>query len=258
MTGFQKQHFDQDQRLDLVLSALQGNNKILYLQKRLSGALDSYTSKKQVSMISHLSQFRTNFDSKRNLILDQTAMLFSNPYNTKEEYTIYKTLLKSFYSGIYSANLTNKAGFVSSLSVIKETVNYFVYWFLSIKQYQNPSDFYPLVNVLNSLKILFPKLFKGIVFNTIISKALLNKGEIANKIGSYENNRFLSTLILASLKSRLPELVPSYLEKFGHLIDNYTSINRFCDHTEALILDTNKTVQKYKTKSKKKKRIKKS
>jgi len=256
MTGFQKQHFNQNERLDLVLSALQGNNKILYLQKRLTGALDSYASKKQVSMISHLSQFRTNFDSKRNLILDKTAMLFSDPYNTKDEYTIYKTLLKSFYSGIYSANFTNKAGFVSSLSIIKETINYFVYLFLSLKQYQNPSDFYPILNVLNDLKILFPKLFKGIVFDTIIAKALLNKGEIANRIGSYENNRFLSTLILASLKSRLPELVPSYLAKFGHLIDDFTSINRCCDLFDDMILKASGYIQKVKSRKKKKRRIK--
>ncbi|KAG0632616.1 hypothetical protein HOY80DRAFT_1069235 [Tuber brumale] len=64
MTGFQKYQFKHDDITEAVTKALTSNNKILFLQKRLTGARD-FT---QVSFVSALRQFRTVFDSKRAIV----------------------------------------------------------------------------------------------------------------------------------------------------------------------------------------------
>ncbi|KAG0122319.1 hypothetical protein HOY82DRAFT_544409 [Tuber indicum] len=138
MTGFQKFYFTQKELIDLVNFALENGNKILFLQKKLSGALDTYKEQKSknVSLISSERVFRTAFDMKRRIINHKISanMRDTSPYLNLEEAVFNKNLLNGFRHKIYSESYSTNIIFPSRTYkdemmkyLIRISANYFNY-----------------------------------------------------------------------------------------------------------------------------------
>jgi hypothetical protein len=105
MTGFQKHQFTQEQNVNFVENVLNKGNTILFLQKELSGALDSYQGRNNhVTMKSSIRKFRTVFDNKRIIteLIPATNLYDSKPYLNIEECKLNRTLMTSLKQKVYS------------------------------------------------------------------------------------------------------------------------------------------------------------
>jgi len=202
MTGFQKNQFKHEENVEMVTNSMNSNNKIFYLQKRLTGALENYKNKSQVSMLSHLSVFRTTFDSKRNLIPSNDSMLFSTPYAHMNEALLARTMLNNFRSGIYSDSYTPKSTFVSSSSIIIETLKFVLRFFLSLNNWVPDLKMIDMVikacEIYRYLGFRFTKNPSTLV-QKITYSIILNKGRIKSQLSSYENNRVFVKLLFLLL-----------------------------------------------------------
>jgi hypothetical protein len=108
MAGFQKHFFNHLFNVNLIQNSLSKNNLIYYFAKRLISAGDNYKMNKQISMTSALRKYRTIFDSKRQLIIDNSSILYSKPFISIKEALLDRTLLNSMRQTIYSADFTGK------------------------------------------------------------------------------------------------------------------------------------------------------
>jgi len=176
MTGFQKFQFAHDTIKDEVIKAMTTNNKIFYLQKRLTGARDF----KQVSYISSLRLFRTVFDSKRAIILDNNSglMLDTKPWFNIEEAFMTRKVMRKFSNTIYSSKFTRRDILATSYSSREETLKFFIrlvlgYW-----------DFNPTVEqkaILARYVIRFgtaTKFIRRIYVRDFINLTLMNPGKV--------------------------------------------------------------------------------
>ena len=202
MTGFQKNQFKHDKNVEMVTNSMNSNNKIFYLQKRLTGALENYKNNSQVSMLSHLSVFRTIFDSKRNLIPSKDSMLFSKPYSHINDALLARTMLNNFKSGIYSDTYTPKSTFVSSSSIIIETIKYFLRFMLSLNNWKPDLKIIDMTikacEIYRYLGFRFTKNPSALV-QKLTYAVLLNKGKIQSQLSSYATNRVFVKLLFLLL-----------------------------------------------------------
>jgi len=211
MTGYQKYHFSHQENINIITNSLENDNKIFYLQKRLTGALDSYKKGKQVSMVSHISCFKTIFDTKRKIIhTDDKLMKYSNPYKKVNESLLERTLLKCFSQSVYSDSLTMKSSFVSSLSVIDETLKYFIRDY--INYYNNDFDHKEILSIIEDSKVFlndlpyWNKIKRYFLNNDLIYKMInsivLRKGVIQNGLSEYAYNKPVIEAIIKTLSNK--------------------------------------------------------
>ena len=104
MTGFQRSGFPQEKLVSLVENAYKENNEILFMQKRLTGAIENYKDGQHVTMLSSFRKFRTIFDSRRQIIESENPMLDTAPYFNIDAAYLARSLLDQFRQSIYSAN----------------------------------------------------------------------------------------------------------------------------------------------------------
>ena len=211
MTGYQKYHFSHQENINIITNSLENDNKIFYLQKRLTGALDSYKKGKQVSMVSHISCFKTIFDTKRKIIhTDDKLMKYSNPYKKVNESLLERTLLKCFSQSLYSDSLTMKSSFVSSLSVIDETLKYFIRDY--INYYNNDFDHKEILSIIEDSTVFlndlpyWNKIKRYFLNNDLIYKMIntivLRKGVIQNGLSEYAYNKPVIEAIIKTLSNK--------------------------------------------------------
>jgi hypothetical protein len=131
MTGFQKFQFKHKDLVDLVSESMLKDNKILFLQKRLSGSKDNYKFNNDVSMLSSLRKFRTVFDTKRLIIESQNTMLDTAPFLNFDEALMHRNLLTIYRQGIYSHKYSQTFISSNSSSILLETTKFFVRMYCS-------------------------------------------------------------------------------------------------------------------------------
>jgi hypothetical protein len=191
MTGFQKYHFSQDQNVHNVSSVLGKGNKLLYLTKSLTGALDCYKNKKQVSMLASLRKFRTVFDTKRIVIPDpDSTFLSSIPYTNMDDARFDRMLMvNAIKSGTYSSAYHSGVYALSSSSVT-ETLKQYVRAILCHLR-NNYTDFH----VDQVFSVLPPNVCRIKSLHRIFSDVLLEKGHVLNDMGIFASNKkFLASL----------------------------------------------------------------
>jgi hypothetical protein len=174
MTGYQKHHFTQEENVKNVENAMMKDNKIFFLTKRLTGALDSYKEKRKVSMLASLRKFRTVFDTKRYIIDDNSSFLDTKPYLNKEMAFYGRSLMNILRQGIYSAKYSSGL-FVSSSNSTLETLKYFLRFVYGYFNYNMNEE------QLEQLIELIPK-FKTSLILSILAQIKLEKGQTMNKI----------------------------------------------------------------------------
>lgn len=104
MTGFQRSGFPQEKLVSLVENSFKTNSEILFMQKRLTGAIENYKDGQQVTMLSSFRKFRTIFDTRRQIIESDNSMLDTAPFFNIEKAYLARSLLDQFRQSIYSAN----------------------------------------------------------------------------------------------------------------------------------------------------------
>jgi hypothetical protein len=186
MTGFQKHHFTHKQLVNYVKNSLSSTNELLFLQKSLSGALHAVEKGGHVSRISALRKFKTVFEEKRLILLENNNdMLFTVPFDNKEDASLARGLMnelrQSKYSYAYSAYPTT-----SHTSTV-ETIKYFIRMFCSFYDFKLNNDLkYYLVSLLNdTTNFTHEKIIR------LIHDVLLNPGVVHNKLDPYRNNVLL-------------------------------------------------------------------
>jgi hypothetical protein len=182
MTGYQKFHFSQEENIESVQNQLYNGNKLLYITKRLSGALDTYKYRRQVSMLASLRIFRTVFDCKRVLVFgnDQT-LKSSKPYRNIEDAKLGRTLLNTMRQAIYSDKY-NSGIFVSSPDCVTETLKYFLR-LVAIKNNYMINE-----NLVEELSEIIPGFTKKQITKTL-AQISLQKGVVQNTIHTFRNSQ---------------------------------------------------------------------
>ncbi|KAG0632645.1 hypothetical protein HOY80DRAFT_1141956 [Tuber brumale] len=148
MTGFQKYQFDHAAIQARVEEALASDNKIYYLQKRLTGARDFA----QVSYVSSLRLFRTVFDSKRCIIPSDNSMLFTSPWDSAQKALEVRFFMRKFANTIYSSALSREMILAGSMNSREECLKTFVRLLLGYTDFNIEIYFKTeLVQLLNRL-----------------------------------------------------------------------------------------------------------
>jgi hypothetical protein len=179
MTGFQKHLFSINEIIKALRNTIGNNNKLLYLQNRLTGALDNYKYKKQVSMLTSIRSFKTVFDTKRLIILNENdTMLFTLPFNDVEQAMIFRTLMNSVRNSVYSHKFTNKDTFVTSPNAKEEVLKYFIRICTEFINNFNDSNVY---NIVEIIKLSGIKKSTDSILN-LITEITFNRGVIMNKL----------------------------------------------------------------------------
>src|SRR5437588_314455 len=126
MTGFQKYQFNHEELVKFVSNSLESKNKILFLQKSLTGSLEAVKlpTKSKVSMVTSLRKFRTIFDTKRIIIPAEETMLFTRPYLNVEETALHRALMNQMRQAVYS-NTYHSTSYTST-NEIQETIKHFL------------------------------------------------------------------------------------------------------------------------------------
>jgi hypothetical protein len=182
MTGYQKYHFSQEENVTNVENVLGKGNILFFLTKRLTGALDSYKEKRQVSMLASLRKFKTVFDSKRMVIFNNKETLHdTKPYETIEEAFYGRTLLNSLKQGIYSEQFKYYIPMVSSKNCTTETLKYFLRMVLN--HYNNELNEYQVYDLIE----LIPDFSADLIINYLTS-IMIDKGVILNKMHKFRSN----------------------------------------------------------------------
>jgi hypothetical protein len=198
-TGYQKAK-DHRENVNLVKTALVNGNKILFLQKELTGALDCYNSNKQVSMTSQQRSFRTIFDSKRHVINSTQSMLNTKPFNDITEALLHRKLMMELKTSVYSDEYSL---FVikPSNNCIDETVKFFIRMLCHMYNNQIPKAIkFGVASILNNID----KSIKTENILDLISAYQTDPGNIVTTLPKFKiNSTFVLNLFnkLLSLKS---------------------------------------------------------
>jgi len=207
MTGFQKYHFPHQENLDNITKVIGRGNKLLYLSKRLAGALDSYKNKTQVSMLAHLAKFRTIFDCKRIVLESVETLKDTKPYLNVADAVYGRTLINSLKQGIYSSKLG--AGIlVTSPNANIETLKYFLRLVYHHFNYEltewNIKAIAALIPNISEAKIL-----------KILSQINLERGIPLNKMNKFRTNSIFVKNILENITTTRNILnTPTFIRKF--------------------------------------------
>jgi hypothetical protein len=123
----------------MITKMLGHGNRLKFLQTTLSGALENYKYNKHVSMTCSLRNFRSVFDSKREIIIpeivpDKLGMYETKPFKSQVTFLLHRTLMSSFKTSIYNRYLDVKI-LKRSTSIIRETIYYLVRSF--VNYYEN-------------------------------------------------------------------------------------------------------------------------
>lgn len=183
LTGFQKREVSSHNELvNLVENTMKNGNKLKFLQKSLTGALDNYKYNKHVSMICSLRNFKTIFDCKRELIISEnnTGMLESKPYKNKEQCILNRTLMNNYKTALYNRYMDNKL-IKTSKNIVQESMKYLIRSFVNFYKNNTPlSEKLKLISIFKGYNK--EKLFQ------IIADSEINKGMAVNKLIKYSKN----------------------------------------------------------------------
>ncbi|CUS06682.1 unnamed protein product [Tuber aestivum] len=206
MTGFQKYHFPHEKIVDRVTKAMATNNKIYFLQKRLSGARDL----EQVSFMSSLRRFRTVFDSKRQIVESDGMMLQTKPWETKESALLTRSLMRHYNSPVYSDKLSKMVVYATSYSSKEELLKVFVRlmleylkWNPSLDEKSKLADFM----IVHGTGTRFASSMYACHY---IDSSILNPGEIMRPNEHLFSHTIESRKLAEKVIGRLPEV----FEKF--------------------------------------------
>ena len=231
MTGFQKHQFNAKELIVMLENALENGNSLLFLQKRLSGALENYKYDKQVSMISGLRNFRTVFDSKRSIINSTAPLLDTAPFKSLDEARLNRTLMNTLRTGIYS----DKFSLPNTLAANTATSDFLNYIMIFFNKYN-------LLQILDILLLINQALPKPLELKVLLKRWYACqhiKGEILSKLVSYKNNRVLVTnlynLLAASEFTHNTSILADYRSKFS----NFALPSLALANTETSLLQQN-------------------
>jgi len=190
LTGFQKREVETHSELvNLIQNTMKKGNKLKFLQKSLTGALDNYKYNNHVSMICSLRNFRTIFDCKREIILSKnaTGMYETKPFLNKEACILHRTLMNKFKTSIYNRYMGNNI-IKRSRNIIQESMKYLILSFVNNYNYSTPlSEKINLISILQGyFKNKNPNLYFTFLKN--ISYSEINKGMVVNKLLKYSKN----------------------------------------------------------------------
>lgn len=194
MTGFQKYQFKHDELVKFVTSSLNSNNKILFLQKQLTGSLDTVKYGKKVSMINSLRKFRTVFDTKRIIITDNNSMLFTRPFFDINEAVLHRVLMNQLKQSIYSSTYHTTS--YTSTNEIQETIKHFLRSCCDNFEFKTNLNFRLsivklLQEVLNKINYKMSDQYLLRLFKNIE----LNPGKVSSKLSIYVRNRQLVDIL---------------------------------------------------------------
>lgn len=195
LTGFQKREIQNHNDLvSIIEDSMNNGNKIKYLQKRLTNALDNYKYNKHVSMTCSLANFRTSFDCKREVVISEnnTGILYTKPFQNKNKCILHRSLMNNFKSAIYNALMDNKIIKTSS-NILQESMKYLVRSFVNNYNYSTPlSEKIKLISIMKGyMKSYMKRKFKNLdsKFLQYIADVEMNKGMPVNKLLKYSKNK---------------------------------------------------------------------
>jgi len=229
MTGFQKYQFDHKTNVKSVQNVLNKGNSLLFLQKQLSGALDSYTKEnlKNVSMTSALRKFRTIFDTKR-IIIDNSEFRDSKPYTNIQQAGLHRTLIGALKQSVYSEQYSTKL-IPASRSYKEEFIKYFVRFIVEVSKNINFEKFI----WVNLLHYVLPEISKKYLLN-LFNDAIIFPGIVLSKlIYTNETNDILNKIFDMIIQykqheifknSRTFNIIPALKDKFSNFVFNPTSL----------------------------------
>jgi len=236
-TGYQKTR-DHQENLNIVKYSMSNGNKILFLQKQLTGALDTYKTGSHVSMKSSQRTFRTIFDCKRFVISSSEEMKKTKPFAEVSEALLHRTYMNSLKQSVFSEKYSVFTIAPSKTSV-EEVVKYFVRMISILHDYK----------ISSSLKLSIASLLMSLDKN-ISEKYVLDlmsfyendKGNIVTKLPIYtKSEMFVKTLydeiaVLAEKSSIFKDIQKEFLIYF----DNFYCLK------EAMILQSENLKQEMK------------
>ena len=183
MTGFQKYHIKNHSELvSLVKNTLKTGNKLKFLQTSLTGALDNYKFNTHVSMKCSLRNFRTVFDSKREIIINNNSTMYeTKPYKNKETCILHRSLLNNFKTAVYNRYMDNKI-VPTSNNIVQESIKYLIRSF--VNYYNNSTCLDQKISLISILKGYNLKgwIKKDLNLFKIIADSEINKGMSVNKL----------------------------------------------------------------------------
>jgi len=190
LTGFQKREVETHSELvSLVQKTMKSGNKLKYLQKSLTGALDNYKFNRHVSMICSLRNFRTIFDSKRIIIPSEknAGMFYTKPHTSKESCILHRTLMNKFKTGLYNRYMDNKI-VKRSKNIIEESMKHLIRSYVNNYNNSTPlSEKITLISILKGyLKNQNPNL--DLKIYKIIADSEINQGMTVNNLIKYSKN----------------------------------------------------------------------
>jgi len=217
MTGFQRRGFEQEEVVKLVTDSLKDNNQILFMQTRLTGALEDYKNKADVSMLASLRKFRTVFDSRREIIESENSLLDTAPYYSIDDAYINRSILDHFRQSIYSASYSKLyVKNITARNALDDLIKFIMRLFAHKYNYDVPLD--KKYEFIRKLKLLLPskKIDNTVYLLDSLNTIIQNPGVIVNKLPVYRitqnfvDNIFENDLQLAislNLKEKLSNFI---------------------------------------------------
>jgi len=167
------------------------------MQTLLTGSLENYKLGQDVSMLSSLRKYRTVFDSKRMVCLDENSLLKTIPYINTEQFIIDRTLLDTFRQSVYSASYSRL--FVKNITAknsVEDIIRFIFRLYAARYNWSIPAEikFDIIRKVQNVLDIINIYKFKSLDLLDMINICEQVPGIIANKLPVYRNTQlFLET-----------------------------------------------------------------
>jgi len=201
-TGFQKSK-DHKENVNLVEEAMINGNKILFLQKELTGALDTYLTKDHVSMKTSQRNFRTIYDSKRLVIESSKTMLETRPFNDTTEALLHRSLMMEVKQSIYSDEFSIFT-IPPSKSAVDEVIKLFIRMISHMYHYNiNTTLKFALASLIHEID---PKISEKYVIN-LFSAYESDKGNVVTKLPVFEKTKDFVLKLQKSLEDLKEERI---------------------------------------------------
>jgi len=195
-TGFQKSK-NHKENINLVEEAMINGNKILFLQKELTGALDTYLTKDHVSMKTSQRNFRTIYDSKRLVIESSKTMLETRPFNDTTEALLHRSLMMEVKQSIYSDEFSVFT-IPPSQNAVEEVVKLFIRMISHMYHYDiNTTLKFALASLIHEID---PKISEKYVIN-LFSAYETDKGNVVTKLPVFEKSKDFVLKLQKSLEN---------------------------------------------------------
>ena len=220
MTGYQKSR-QHSENVSLVQQTMINGNKVLFLQKQLSGALDCYKNKAHVSMKTSQRKFTTVFDSKRFIIESDKTMLESRPFTDSSEALLHRKLMLHMKSTIYSDQYSVFT-VPPSKNAVEEVVKYFLRMVSHIFAYNIPITLkFALASILHSIE----KSISEKYILDLISAYETDKGNVVTKLPVFKiSSAFVLDLFNELAKLKDHEYYSLILTVFRQYFDNFSCL----------------------------------